>query len=211
MHWKPGTAWFSKLLCFQLPGVSFLLVSCWFLPKIRSLMKSSHQQRALAIVWLHPRPPFLLFFFSPVLQQKQLTVLILGTAMFRFVYVPEKPQHSPVKICRTNPSSGGCRNKSRGACTQQKTQLLNNLTGDMSPISLSLYSLLAFQILSTSNQEEEPCPLVVGKSWKGITVTSLLEKESPGSAAASTRRCLVQSRSSAELLPSRSNSEFYKK
>lgn len=117
MHWKPGTAWFSKLLCFQLPGVSFLLVSCWFLPKIRSLTKSSHQQRALAIVWLHPRPPFLLFFFSPFLQQKQLTVLILGTAMFRFVHVPEKPQHSPVKICRTNPSSGGCRNKSRGAWT----------------------------------------------------------------------------------------------
>lgn len=115
MHWKPETAWFSKLLCFQLPGASFFLVSCWFLSKIRPLTKSYQDQRALAILQLHPRPPFLLFFLSPFLQQKHPMVLIHWTAMFSFVHCPEKRQHSAVKACRTNPSNGVCRYKSKGA------------------------------------------------------------------------------------------------
>jgi len=64
---------------------------------------------------LHPRPPFLLFFFSPFLQHKQPVAFILRTAMFSLAHVPEKPQHSPVKANRANTSSGGHRNKTRGA------------------------------------------------------------------------------------------------
>lgn len=57
-HWQPEAAWFSKLLCFQLPGVSSILLSC---PQNRSFIRLPQQQRTLAIMWLHYKSPFLLF------------------------------------------------------------------------------------------------------------------------------------------------------